>query len=140
MRWSALGSRSQWRGRPASTIVTPSASSSRYQLTYAWGTRRTPSATEGWMAASAVVDMAPRYPPRAAGMGRGSGRVLDRPQHLGGRPRGDRARRQVRRHDGVRPDHAALADGHATRDDHVGAAPHVVAHPGRPLGGEALPG
>src|SRR4051794_15869546 len=98
-----------------------------------------PSATEGWMAASAVVDMAPRYPPRPAAMDGRSGRVLDRPQDLGRRPGGDGAWRQVGRHDGVRADHGALADRHAAGDHDVGPAPDVLAHPGRALGGEALP-
>ena len=57
-----------------------------------------------------------------------------------GEPGGDRERRQVGRDDAVGADHAALADRHAAGDHDVGAAPDVVADPGRALGGEALPG
>ena len=55
-------------------------------------------------------------------------------------PGGDREGRQVVGDDAVGADDAALADRHAAGDDDVGAAPDVVADPGRALGGEALPG
>src|SRR3954453_21539492 len=72
-------------------------------------------------------------------LGRRRGGELDRPQHPRGRPGGDRAGRDVGRHDAVGADHAAVADRHAARDDDVRAAPHVVADPRRPLRREPLP-
>ena len=74
-----------------------------------------------------------------AGPGRPTGHVLDRAQDAGGRACGDRERRDVRGDDRVGADHAALADRHPAGDHDVGAAPDVVADPGRALGREALP-
>src|SRR5688500_16475337 len=65
--------------------------------------------------------------------------VGDLAEDLGRRAGGDRVRRQIRGHDGVGADNAALADRDAARDHDVGPAPDVVADERGPLRREALP-